>query len=217
MSHPAERSTQPSSGSSIALRIGLALSLSVYYLNYSTTFDEGQIDAAGPLTIIGRLLSVMLIVWSLKPFKWRFDVSALLVFLYIAAAISFFLSISISGEANDIFFINTLIQLPVLIALSATTQRVDHALWLKFVGIILALQVIGDILIGIFGGALWMSGAFIGGVGNPSSYGFLCTLLVAFYLFHPKAGSMRWLFALIISIGAFKSESLLSVVALAGC
>lgn len=214
ISHDTERFPQPSFGSSIALRVGLALGLSVYYLNYSSNFDEGQIDAASPLTMIGRLLSVMLIVFSLKPFKWRFDASALLVFFYITAATSFFLSIAISGDVNDILFINTLIQLPVLIALSTTTQQVDHARWLKFVGIILTLQVIGDILIGIFGGALWMSGAFIGGVGNPSSYGFLCGLLVAFYLFHPKAGSMRWLFVIIISFGAFKSESLLSVVAL---
>ena len=209
-----ERSAQPSYGSSISLRIGLALGLSVYYLNYSTTFDEGQIDAASPLTMLGRLLSVMLIVWSLKPFKLRSDASVLLVFLYIAAATSFFLSIAISGETNDILFTNTLIQLPVLVALSATTQRVDYARWFRLVGIILTLQVIGDVIIGLAGDALWLSGAFIGGLGNPSSFGFLCCLLVTFYLFHPKAGSLKWLFVLIISIGAFKSESLFAVISL---
>lgn len=205
---------QPALVSLIALRLGLVFGLCVYYLNYTVVFNEGQIEAANPLTMVIRLLSIGLILVSLKPFKRRYDISTSLVLLYIVAAVSYFLSVTNSGVANDTLFINTLIQLPVLIALSITTKDIDYHQWFKFIGLVLALQVIGDVILAFRGEALWLSGAFIGGVGNPSSFGFLCCLLVAFYLLHPKIGSIRWVLIAILSIGVIKSESLFSVLSL---
>lgn len=198
----------------IALYIGLALSLCVYYLNYTVAFNEGEIEATNPLTMVVRLLSIGLISASLMPFKRRYDKSSALILLYIIAAVSYFLSVVGSGTANDTLFINTLIQLPVLIALSATAYHIDYYRWFKLIGLVLALQVIGDMIIGFKGDALWLSGAFIGGVGNPSSFGFLCCLLVAFYLLHPKIGKARWLFVFVLSFGVIRSDSLFSVLGL---
>lgn len=194
--------------------MGSVLALSVYYFNYGAAFDEGQIDGASPFTMLLRLISIILIVWSLRPFNFRFDSLVLLIILYVASATSFLLSIGISGESNDILFFNTLLQLPVLIALSATTRKINYARWLRFIGVVLVLQVIVDAMIWFTGASLWLSEAFIGGVGNPSSFGFLCSLLVAFFLFHPKAGSMRWIFVLILAVGVVMSKSLFAVTAL---
>lgn len=202
------------SGHWITLCLGSVLALSVYYLNYGTTFDEGQIKEASPFTMLLRLLSIALIVWSLRPFGFRFNSLALLTIMYFASAASFILSIGISGGSNDILFLNTLLQLPVLIALSATTRKINYARWLRFMGVVLALQVIVDAMIWVTGGSLWLSEAFIGGVGNPSSFGFLCSLLVAFFLLHPKAGPIRWLFVLILAAGVVMSKSLFAVIAL---
>lgn len=196
------------------LRFGLLLVLCVYYLNYSATFDEGKIEDASPLTMVIRLLSVVLIVWSLRPFKLPFDTSASLAVVYIASAASFLLSIGVAGSLNDGLFFNTLLQLPVLIALSATNRYVDYARCFRFIGIILVLQVIVDTAITVTDASLWLSEAFVGGVGNPSSFGFLCTLLVAFYVFHPQAGSWRGFFVLILSVGALMSKSLFAVIGL---
>jgi hypothetical protein len=198
----------------IALFLGSVLALSVYYFNYGTAFDEGQIDGASPFTMLLRLLSITLIVWSLRPFNFRFDSLVFLTILYVASATSFLLSIGISGESNDILFFNTLLQLPVLIALSATTRKINYARWLRFIGVVLVLQVVVDAMIWFTGASLWLSEAFIGGVGNPSSFGFLCSLLVAFFLFHPKAGSIRWVFVLILAVGVVMSKSLFAVTAL---
>ena len=202
------------SGHWITLCLGSVLALSVYYFNYGTTFDEGQIEGASPFTMILRLLSIALIVWSLRPFNFQFNSLALLTILYVASATSFLLSIGISGGSNDILFFNTLLQLPVLIALSATTLKINYARWFRFIGVVLALQVIVDAMIWFTGASLWLSEAFIGGVGNPSSFGFLCSLLVAFFLFHSKAGPIRWVFVLILAVGAIMSKSLFAVIAL---
>lgn len=202
------------SGHWITLCLGSVLALSVYYFNYGTTFDEGQIEGASPFTMILRLLSIALIVWSLRPFNFQFNSLALLTILYVASATSFLLSIGISGGSNDILFFNTLLQLPVLIALSTTTQKINYARWFRFIGVVLALQIIVDAMIWFTGASLWLSEAFIGGVGNPSSFGFLCSLLVAFFLFHSKAGPIRWVFVLILAVGAIMSKSLFAVIAL---
>ena len=201
-------------GQLIALCLGSLLALCVYYFNYGITFDEGHIEGASPFTMLLRLLSIALIVWSLRPFNFRFNSLALLTILYVASATSFLLSILISGESNDILFFNNLLQLPVLIALSATTQKINYARWLRFIGVVLALQVIIDAMIWLTGASLWLSEAFIGGVGNPSSFGFLCCLLVAFFLFHPKAGPIRWVFVLVLAVGVVMSKSLFAVIAL---
>ena len=198
----------------IALYLGSILALSVYYFNYGASFDEGQIEGASPLTMLFRILSIALIVWSLRPFNFRFNSLALLAILYFVSAISFILPIGASEDFNDILFLNTLLQLPVLIALSATTRKINHGRWLRLIAIVLALQVIIDAMIFYAGASLWLSEAFIGGVGNPSSFGFLCGLLVAFLLFHPSAGSMRWVFILILAAGVIMSKSLFAVVAL---
>lgn len=200
--------------SRIALYLGLALALCVYYLNYTVSFNEGQIEVTSPFTTVIRLLSIGLISASLIPFKRKYGTLWLLVLLYMVAAASYFLSVASYGSANDALFINTLIQLPVLIALSATVHDVDYCHWFKFIGFVLALQVIGDVIIGFRGDALWLSGAFIGGVGNPSSFGFLCCLLMAFYLLYPKIGPARWLFVAVLSFGTVRSESLFSVLGL---
>lgn len=207
-----ENQLQPESW--FTLCIGLALGLSVYYLNYGAGFDEGQLESVSPFATLARVLSIALIVWSLRPFTLRFDASVLLALFYIAAAVSFLLAIGISGKPDDILFFNTLLQLPVLIALSATNRYIDYARWLRFIGVILALQVVVDTTIWLSDASLWLSEAFIGGVGNPSSFGLSCSLLVGFYLLHPKAGSMRWCMVFILSVGAFMSKSLFAVIAL---
>lgn len=201
-------------GQLIALCLGSLLALCVYYFNYGTNFDEGHIEGASSLTVVLRLLSIILIVWSLRPFNFLFNSLALLTLLYFVSATSFLLSIVISGESNDVLFFNNLLQVPVLMALSATTQKVNYVRWFQFIGIVLAVQVIIDVMIWSTGASLWLSEAFIGGVGNPSSFGFLCCLLVAFFLFHPKAGSIRWVFVLVLAVGVVMSKSLFAVIAL---
>jgi hypothetical protein len=193
---------------------GSLLALSVYYLNYGATFDEGIVEDGGGIgTLLGRAASVALITWGLRPFRFRVDSALLLILLYLGCAFSLLLSVGLTSTLSDVLFVNTLLQLPLLLALTSTVWKVDFARWLRFVGLVLALQTAGDVVVLVFGASLWMSAAFVGGVGNPSSFGLLCSILYGFFLFHPEAGRYRWLMALLLGVGALQSKALFAVLA----
>jgi hypothetical protein len=57
--------------------------------------------------------------------------------------------------------------------------------------------------------------AFVGGVGNPSSFGLLCTIGLAFCVFHPRANHWRWVLAGVLAFGAIMSKALFAALAVA--
>jgi hypothetical protein len=197
------------------LGVGTLLAMCVYYLNYGGSFDEGDVQGGSTLTLPLRALAVAAIVIALAPFRLHAGSAMLCVGLYLASAVSMLLAIGPHGSLNDGFFVNTLLQLPVLIAFSASRWQIDHAKWLRFVCNVLALQVIADVVVWQTGASLWLSAAFVGGVGNPSSFGLLCSMGFAFCLFHPRAGRARWVRAALLALGAMMSQALFASLALA--
>jgi hypothetical protein len=197
------------------LMAGTALALSVYYLHYGTEFDEGDIEASNPLTLVGRLISVVLLVVALQPIRLRIDSALALTLLYFLALESFLVAWATNGYTNDTFFLNTALQLPVLLALSGTRLRVDYARWLRFIVCFVALEAMIDVIVVASGSTLWISGAFIGGVGNPSSFGLICAIGCAFCLLHPRAGWGRRPLGIGLAGAAIMTKSLFAVLAIA--
>lgn len=197
------------------LGAGTLLALCVYYLNYGTSFDEGEIQGSSAFTLPARALAVAAIVLALSPLRLRAGSALLCVALYLFSALSLLLAASLHGALNDGFFINTLLQLPILVALTSSTWQVDHARWLRLVCGTLALQTIADTVVWQTGASLWLSAAFVGGVGNPSSFGMLCGIGFAFCLLHPLAGRMRWALSALLAFGAVMSQALFAVLAVA--
>lgn len=197
------------------LMAGTGLALSVYYLHYGTTFNEGDIDASNPLTLVGRLISVVLLVVALRPIRLRIDSALALILLYFLALGSFLVAWAMNGYTNDTFFLNTALQLPVLLALSGTRLRVDYARWIRFIVWLVALEAMIDVIVAANGSALWLSGAFIGGVGNPSSFGLICAIACAFCLLHPRAGRARIPLGIGLAGAAIMTKSLFAVLAIA--
>jgi hypothetical protein len=195
------------------LTLGLALALSVYYLNYDGSFVEDAITAGSPLTLPLRLLAVTVIVAALAPYKIRPGSAALLTVMYLCVTPGFFLVAGLHGQLNDGFFVNTLLQVPVLMALAYTSRQLDIPRVMRLFCIILVLQVLVDTAIWYAGASLWMSDAFVGGVGNPSSFGLLCSIGVAFALFHPQAARSRWWVVFALTVGAVMSKALFAVLA----
>jgi hypothetical protein len=194
---------------------GTLLALCVYYLNYGTTFHEGEIQGGSSITLLARAVAVAAIVLALSPLRLYRGSALMCVGLYLLSATSLFLAAASHGGLNDTFFINTLLQLPVLLVVTGTRWRVDHAWWLRWLCCLLALQVLVDTVVWQAGASLWLSLAFIGGVGNPSSFGLLCTVGLAFCLFHPQAGRWRWLLAFTLAFGAVMTKALFAVLAVA--
>lgn len=197
------------------LMAGTLLTLSVYYLDYGAGFHEGTVAESSSLTFPLRLLAVAVITASLAPFRSRPRAPMALIALFGVAAASFALSIAFFGEANDILFLNTLLQLPVLWALCQTRWEIDYPRLLRFIGAVLILQACFDLGVLVRGESLWLSEAFVGGSGNPSSFGISCVLLVAFFLLHPQAGRRALPKALLLSGAALMSKSLFAAMGLA--
>ena len=194
--------------------VGTALALCVYYRHYGRDFTEGELDAS-PLTLVGRLVAVVVLVLALRPIRLRVDSAFALTATYCVALVSFLAVWTVNGSTNDTFFLNTAMQLPVLLALNGTRLRIDYARWFRFISRFVVLQAIIDIVIVSTGSALWFSGAFIGGVGNPSSFGLICALMCAFCLLHPDARRGRRVVGAALAAAAIMTKSLFAVLAVA--
>jgi len=193
----------------------MAMALCVYYFNYGATFDEGVTEASGFLTLAARLIAVGIVIVALAPFRVHHASLVIFVLLYLAAGCSWLLAAAVYGGTNDSLFLNTLIQLPLLLAFGSTRRSIDYPRLLRFTGAVLALQLAMDSIVWAAGISLWESEAFVGGVGNPSSFGFLCSLLLAFYVFHRDSGPGRLPMALSMAVAAIMSKALLAVLAVA--
>lgn len=191
------------------------MALCVYYLNYGATFDEGEIQGGGAWTLLIRVGAVCLVVLALTPLRLRASSAWLWVGLFLAGGVSLLFASGLHGNLNDSLYFNTLLQLPVLVALDTSRWQVDYARWMRFICSVLAVQTVIDVMVWQTGGSLWLSMAFVGGAGNPSSFGLLCAVGMAFCVFHPRAGSGRWLLTAILAVGAIQTKALFSVLAVA--
>lgn len=189
------------------LIFGTLVALCTYYLNYGREFTEGQ-NASSPEVLVMRLISVALMAAALHPLRIRYSAPWLLIVLFGLFGISFLLEFGFAGEVNDLLFLNTLIQLPVLWCLCQTRWRLDGAAWMRAVSTCLILQSGVDLALFLTGKTLWASQAFVGGLGNPSSYGICCAVSLAFCLLHPRAGRVRALKALMLTVIAIMTFSL---------
>lgn len=209
------RLTPPREWRAWLLCAGALLALSVYYTHYgAASFDEGVVESGGMLTVLARSLAVAAVVLALLPVR-RCAVSVLVcVALYLGSAVSFLVVVAIDGAAKDAFFLNTILQLPVLVVLTASVWQIDYARCMRFVCWVLVLQTVGDVLVEEAGTNLWLSGGFIGGVGNPSSFGVLCVTGFTFCLLHPGAGRLRGFLAALLAFGAVMTQSLFAIVSL---
>jgi len=198
------------------LYVGTFMLLFVYYLNYGQGSLDGVSDTSNSLPLFIKLLSVFLIVYSFRPFHMAFNASVLLLGgLYLYSISSMFLAIATYGQNGDLLFANTIMQLPILFALTSTQCTLDFGRWLRFIGVCLAAQLFLDVGLWFAGLSLWSSGAFVGGFGNPSSFGLFCTIFFAFYLMHPAAGKNRFFMAIVMAVAAVMSKSLFAVLSLA--
>lgn len=192
----------------LGLFAGTLLALSVYYLDYTGNFDEGSAEGSNKLVFLMRLISAFLVTVSLRPFKVKHRAPWMLLAFYGICAFSYALSIGLTGQLNDVLFLNTVLQLPVLWAICQTRWYIDFARWFRFIGVVLVIESIVDVGVLLNGKSLWGSDAFVGGLGNPSSFGVSCVILSAFFLFHPEAGRARTPMAAALSIAAVMTKSL---------
>lgn len=113
----------------------------------------------------------------IRSFSFNITVS-LMVAVYVFMLVSFLLAVISGGLIRDLLFLNTFFSIGYLLLLN--TKSIDSYLDSLLTGVTISLLTWGcwDVYAWIGGFSLWAEKSFVGGVGNPSSFGFLCNICI---------------------------------------
>lgn len=139
-----------------------------------------------------------------------------LVLLYIYMFVSFIFGVLLEqGEFKDYFFLNTFLSLSYLLFTSGRSVLIRDSL---FYGIVVALFIGGviDVFAYYYDFSIWDEKSFVGGLGNPSSFGLFCNISIAWLLFSNYSiikidFKLRFLFVFFLSLFSVFSFSLFAL------
>ena len=208
--------TEPRIGisSKLLIFISSAAVLCNYYYLYFISFTEGESESGsyGLLKIIGIACVCVALLRPAICTKYVLEKAILIALLLIATLIFLFKAVALG--LSDAMFLNTVLCLmPLLIfRWRDAGRRVD--VFFECCLLVMLLQVCIDFYIYFANLSIWENKAFIGGLGNPSSFGLVCNMLIAYILFErrPKVSSV--LYFLGLCVGVVMTSSMLSSIAL---
>jgi hypothetical protein len=185
--------------------------LSNYYYLYFFDFNQG-ISAAGSsfnfirFVAIGLLVSQLFLPAITSTFS-RINLSMLAFCL--AAVTVLTLKTVFLHSGGGFMFANML-----LCAIPATTLKAHpdrSRMWFFFdcCKYILSAQVILDYAIYLCGASIWDNKAFIGGLGNPSSFGVACCIFLAYSLLARPHNKTSLACASLLAAGALNTNALM--------
>lgn len=185
-----------------------------YYYFYFLGFYQGVADIGVGFSIL-KLFGIFLGAASLLRVTLREGKKELwyVAIFFLIAFVLFFLKGILLGFSGLMFLNAFLCMVPFLFfRLKGGRERVIF--FFECCLFILIFQIILDQLIFWSGNSLWENRAFVGGLGNPSSFGLLCNVLLCYVLFERRAAFSSTLFAFILAYGVCRSNSLLALISL---
>jgi hypothetical protein len=139
----------------------------------------------------------------------------ILALLFLAMGIIFVVKVIFIGAYTDLLFLNACISIGFLFLSFEKKLRFEHF----FSGIVLAIFLGGlvDTFLVPSDATIFAEKSYVGGVGNPSSFGLLSNICIAWLLLanYPKENIhllVRYSLVAILSIFVFRSFSLLAVI-----
>jgi hypothetical protein len=194
----------------LSLSIGILLSFNLLLVNYFFNFNEGNINSGTTIRFFFKILSVLLICnffKNKKPSPNRINKLLLLFFIFS----SFLIIIRLPFLSSiDKQFINVYLTLPILLGFGPNNDEefneVDRLILLSF-GFCFLL----DTYLLFTSSSIWSSGAFIGGVGNPSSYGFILIYIYEVAIKIIRKKSIRFYIRLLVVISLFLTQALMPI------
>ena len=156
---------------------GIFIAFNVMLTNYLYEFESGQVNGGDTLRFILKILSVFLIVIS-QPFPSKLIVkkNLFLIISFILFLISYIIYIPFSSW-NDLQFFNMYFVIFFLFGIGYNNLFLPK-LNLLLIYIFLFVWLPIDLFAIYTGNNLWENKAFIGGIGNPSSYGMIMIYLI---------------------------------------
>lgn len=185
-----------------------------YYYFYFVDFYQGVAGGGWVFSAL-KFFGIFLVAASLLRISPRVDEKELwcVAFFFISALTIFFLKGILLGF-DDGMFLNTFLCLIPFLVLRLRRGRETVVFFFECCLFILIFQIFLDQIIYWAGSSLWENQAFVGGVGNPSSFGLLCNLLLCYVLFERRATFSSALFAFVLAYGVCRSNSLLALISL---
>lgn len=193
-----------------------SLLLSGYYYLYLDVLSSGLTHYLSRIVLVHKALSFAAVVAYLFDFrvKRRFRIYEIIFIMFFAFSALVFLLKSSALGFEDILFLNTITCiLPCLVLKAKGHDRL--VAFLDSCLFVLTVQVLLDIyLIDYSGYALWAERPFVGGMGNPSIFGYVCVLSAIYILFLRRNHFSNMFYVPVVVFGVVKSNSLLSLVLL---
>ena len=157
--------------------LGIFIAFNIMLSNYLYEFDSGSVAGGGTLRFILKVLSVFLLFLS-QPFPNKILVkkNILLILAFFLFLTSYIIYIPFSTW-NELQFFNMYFVIFILFGIGYNQKfipKLNHLLIYIFLFIWLPV----DIYSLFSGNSLWENKAFVGGVGNPSSYGMIIIYLL---------------------------------------
>ena len=186
-----------------------------YYYYYFFEFSQGLSSAPGQFFVLKSFGVAFFFLVFFYPFRFRrlgLDDLILILFLFVCFFYYLFKRFYVGQGAA--LFGNFLIPACIFVFFESRVSSSSLRFFFDVSVFLVVMQVVIDFLI-LWGGiSLWDNLAFVGGVGNPSSFGVICVILIAYVLLLKKIGFICFLQAAILAVGVIGSKSLFCVVAL---
>ena len=196
---------------------GFILAFNLMLINYVGQVEASQVSQGKSsfdvLKLLLKCLSILTIcfVFGRREFLLRLNLPLIVFFFFFIIIVALRL---VYYESRDLMFLNTLIALPLLLGFGPTTIR-DFKRFDRLLLWMLPAWVILDIFLLLNGSSFWLNKAFIGGVGNPSSYGLLLIYYFEIATLVIKGKRFRFFTKLGVVILIFLTEALMPILALA--
>jgi len=159
---------------SILIYFGLALVFNLQIINYFFEFNEGVVKGGESLRLVLKFISIsMIYIFIVKLNKYIFKENILALGFFSIALLLILIRIPFF-ESRDWLFINNFLAVPILLGSTAkfNFKAIDQTLLVSFF-----LWISLDFYNLQNSNTMWGNKAFIGGVGNPSSYGLILIYL----------------------------------------
>lgn len=193
------------------LFLSALLLLGNYYYLYFVGFEQGVVDGGWQFSLI-KLLGLTMAFSALLSFSLRKSIKLdyFFVFVFFVLSVVVYAAKSMLVGGNDTLFLNTLIcGLPfVVFPLRKNLSRV--IVFFEYCLVIIIFQIAVDTVVFLTERSLWENSAFIGGLGNPSSFGFVCNMLVCYVLFERHRKLTSPFYFCVLCYGVFMTSSMLA-------
>lgn len=179
----------PSGFSRLFIILFVLTAFSAYYLLYFYSFHQGTFSNSGFGIKVVKAVSCAFLLGGFMSTRIALNYfDFLFLFLFSVLSLSYFVA-GLAFGFHDTLFINFLVFcLFYLLFISKDGNRKVLYSY-EVICVLIVVQILVDIVLGLNDIALWEGGLFVGGLGNPTSFGLVCNFCLAYTLAAPNGFS----------------------------